>query len=383
MNGINVFRESLIINKVRWSIGLGFSSEWFVRKKWKISQFFVDFTYFYRANSIFGEIMQNASFGGPTQDSPHRPAIFLMGPTATGKSKLAVQLAQALAGEIISVDSALVYRGMDIGTAKPTLAERGGITHHLIDILDPSETFSTGQFRTQALALMTDISLRGRLPILVGGTMLYFNALSNGLATLPEADPEIRLRLDEELKTLGKDVLHQRLAKIDPESAARIHPNDPQRIQRALEVYEISGKPLTAFFTDDQHKAIPYRITKLIVAPNERKTLHDIIAKRFNAMLEQGFIEEVEALVRRGDLNETMPSIRAVGYRQVWAYLQGECDKAAMLEQGIAATRQLAKRQFTWLRRETEAIRLETGQADLLECAKAQLKNSASLGYFA
>lgn len=298
-----------------------------------------------------------------------------MGPTASGKSTLAVQLALALNGEIISVDSALVYRGMDIGTAKPTLEERGGIPHHLIDILDPAEAFSTGQFRTQALALMAEITQRGRIPILVGGTMLYFNALHTGLAVLPEADPVIRAKLDEDLKTLGKEALHQRLASIDPESAARIHPNDPQRIQRALEVYEISGKPLTAYFADVQ-QAIPYRIIKLIVAPNDRKILHELIAKRFMHMLEHGFIEEVETLINRGDLSEKMPSIRAVGYRQVWSYLHGEYDKAMMVDKGIVATRQLAKRQFTWLRRETDAISLQTDQADLLETALTHITAS-------
>ena len=308
------------------------------------------------------------------QTRPHPPAIFLMGPTASGKSKLAVQLAQALNGEIISVDSALVYRGMDIGTAKPTLEERAGIAHHLIDILDPAESFSTGQFRTKALALLAEITQSGRIPILVGGTMLYFNALHTGLAVLPEADAGIRMKLDEELKTLGKEVLHQRLASVDPESATRIHPNDPQRIQRALEVYEISGKPLSAYFSDDQKLSIPYEISKLIVAPKERKTLHDIIAKRFTSMLEHGFIEEVETLLKRGDLTEKMPSIRAVGYRQVWAYLHGEYDKATMVEKGIAATRQLAKRQFTWLRKETDTLALESNQADLLETALAHTK---------
>ncbi len=298
-----------------------------------------------------------------------------MGPTASGKSKLAVQLAHALNGEIISVDSALVYRGMDIGTAKPTLEERGGIPHHLIDILDPTESFSTGQFKNKALVLMDEICQRGRIPILVGGTMLYFNALNNGLAELPEADPVIRAKLDEELITLGKEALHQRLASIDPESAARIHPNDPQRIQRALEVYEITGKPLTACFTEVQQKEIPYQKIKLVVAPKERFTLHGSIARRFNQMLDQGFIEEVETLLNRGDLNETLPSIRAVGYRQVWAYLHGAYDKATMVEKGIAATRQLAKRQFTWLRREIDAVSLQTDQADLLAIALIQIKN--------
>ena len=295
------------------------------------------------------------------------PAIFLMGPTASGKTALSVQLAQALGGEIISVDSTLVFKGMNIGTAKPTLEERGGIPHHLIDILDPSESFSTGQFRTRALALMDEISRRGKIPILVGGTMLYFNALLNGLAVLPEANSAIRAKLDQDLKQLGKDVLYQRLAKIDPLAAARIHPNDPQRIQRALEVYEISGKPLSSFFNADQGEDLPYQKIKLIIAPPDRKILHDIIAQRFRNMLEQGFINEVKTLYLRGDLTEKMPSIRAVGYRQVWTYLQGEDDFETMTEKAIIATRQLAKRQFTWLRRETNAISFQTGQADLLQ----------------
>lgn len=304
------------------------------------------------------------------------PAIFLMGPTASGKSKLAVQLAQALDGEIISVDSALVYRGMDIGTAKPGLDEREGIPHHLIDILDPAEVFSTGQFKNKALDLISDIHKRGRLPILVGGTMLYFNALNRGLAELPAADPVIRARLDKDLEILGKEAMHQRLASVDPEAAARIHPNDPQRIQRALEVYEITGNPLSTYFSNTHQQVVPYQKIKLIVAPKERSVLHEIIAKRFMAMLDQGFIEEVEALVRRGDLSETLPSVRAVGYRQVWSYLHGEVDKATMIAQGIAATRQLAKRQFTWLRREIDAVTLHSEQTDLLEAALAHVDSA-------
>ena len=230
------------------------------------------------------------------QNKTLSPAIFLMGPTASGKTALSVQLAHALGGEIISVDSALVFKGMDIGTAKPTLEERGGIPHHLIDILDPSESFSTGQFRTQALILMEAITRRGKIPILTGGTMLYFNALFNGLAVLPEANPAIRAKLDEDLEQLGKEALHQRLAAIDPVAAARIHPNDPQRIQRALEVYEISGKPLSSFFNSAHGEDLPYQKIKLIVSPPDRKILHDIIAQRFRNMLKQGFIKEVEAL---------------------------------------------------------------------------------------
>lgn len=314
----------------------------------------------------------------PMQKTAHPPAIFLMGPTASGKTALAVQLAQTLNGEIISVDSALVYRGMDIGTAKPTLEEKGGIPHYLIDILDPAESFSTGQFRDQALRLMADITKRGKLPILAGGTMLYFNALNSGLAVLPEADEAVRARLDQELARFGKEALHARLAEIDPESAARIHPNDPQRIQRALEVYEISGRPMTSFFDEAQAQDIPYRKIKLIIAPADRKILHDIIAQRFRKMLDQGLVEEVEALFNRGDLTEKMPSIRAVGYRQVWSYLSGEYDYDTMVEKGIVATRQLAKRQFTWLRRETDAARFETGQPDLLEKVLAEVKKQLS-----
>lgn len=294
------------------------------------------------------------------------PAIFLMGPTASGKTALSVQLAQALDGEIISVDSALVFKGMDIGTAKPTLEERADIPHHLIDILEPSQSYSTGQFRNQALALMKDITLRGKTPILVGGTQLYFNALFNGLAVLPVANLEIRKQLDQDLLLLGKEALHQRLALVDPIAAARIHPNDPQRVQRALEVYEISGQSLSSYFEAEVDNELPYQIIKLIIAPSDRKILHDIIAQRFRTMLAQGFVEEVQGLYQRGDLNELMPSMRAVGYRQVWAYLQGIDDYDAMTEKAIIATRQLAKRQFTWLRRVTDAISFQTGQENLL-----------------
>lgn len=293
-------------------------------------------------------------------------AILLMGPTASGKTALSVAMAQVMNAEIISVDSALVFKGMDIGTAKPTEAERGGIVHHLIDILDPSEAFSTGQFRNRALELMADITARGKLPILAGGTMLYFSALTQGLAQLPEADPELRQRLDQQLQEIGKQAMHERLAAVDPVAAARIHMNDPQRVQRALEVYEISGKPLTSFFQADEGEDLPYAYSKIVIEPRQRHTLHDKIAERFKLMLAQGLIDEVDALRQRGDLDESMPSIRCVGYRQVWSYLQGEYDFADMQEKGIAATRQLAKRQLTWLRKEQPDLRLFSEDGDLL-----------------
>ncbi len=300
------------------------------------------------------------------------PAVFLMGPTASGKSALAVELAQALHGEIISVDSALVFKDMDIGTAKPTLAERGGIEHHLIDILDVSDSFSTGQFRNEALRLMADITTRGKLPILVGGTMLYFNALTQGLAELPPANTEIRAKLEAELERDGNIALHRRLEKVDIRAAKRIHPNDPQRVQRALEVFELTGKAMSDFFADNQ-QTLPYRIQKFVIAPEDRKVLHEIIAQRFHKMLEQGFLSEVEKLYLRGDLHDKLPAIRAVGYREAWSYFQGDYDLPTMTEKAIIATRQLAKRQFTWLRRETDAHSLITGQKNMLAQIQAIL----------
>jgi tRNA dimethylallyltransferase len=278
-----------------------------------------------------------------------------MGPTASGKTALSVQLAQKLNAEIISVDSMLVFKGMDIGTAKPNLEERAGVPHHLIDILDPAESFSTGAFRRQALALMADITARGKLPVLVGGTMLYFNALFHGLAQLPSADDAVRAQLNAQAQAIGKEAMHAKLQLIDPVAAVRIHPNDPQRVQRALEVYELTGKSMTQLHAEAQAEEIPYQKIKLIIAPRDRAVLHEKIALRFKKMLQQGLVAEVEALYQRGDLTVQMPSVRAVGYRQVWSYLDGEINAEEMQEAGVIATRQLAKRQFTWLRRETDA----------------------------
>lgn len=278
-----------------------------------------------------------------------------MGATATGKTELAMRLADALPADLISVDSAMVYRGLDIGSAKPDALTLQQYPHRLIDILDPAESYSAGQFCDDALADMAAISTAGRLPILVGGTMLYFNALQNGIAGLPDADPEVRARLDAELTATGLSALHARLAEIDPVAATRIHPNDPQRIQRALEVYEITGKTLTTLHAEQTSQKLPYRLLKIALMPaDDRTELRKSIAARFDSMLVAGLVEEVRALYQRGDLNPDLPAIRAVGYRQIWAYLAGDDDYPGMREKAITATAQLAKRQMTWLRKETE-----------------------------
>ncbi|WP_047283684.1 tRNA (adenosine(37)-N6)-dimethylallyltransferase MiaA [Pseudomonas protegens] len=288
------------------------------------------------------------------------PAIFLMGPTAAGKTDLAIELTKVLPCELISVDSALVYRGMDIGTAKPSRELLAQFPHRLIDILDPAESYSAADFRTDALAAMADITARGKIPLLVGGTMLYYKALLEGLADMPAADPQVRAELEDEAARLGWQALHDQLAAVDPESAARIHPNDPQRLSRALEVYRVSGLTMTAHRQRQLAQSteagasgriqLPYTVANLAIAPASRQVLHQRIAQRFTQMLEQGFIDEVVALRSRSDLHAGLPSIRAVGYRQVWDHLDGKLTSAEMQERGIIATRQLAKRQFTWLR---------------------------------
>ncbi|MEG1080372.1 MAG: tRNA (adenosine(37)-N6)-dimethylallyltransferase MiaA [Pseudomonas sp.] len=288
------------------------------------------------------------------------PAIFLMGPTAAGKTDLAIELTKVLPCELISVDSALVYRGMDIGTAKPSKEVLAAHPHRLIDILDPAQSYSAADFRRDALEAMADITARGKIPLLVGGTMLYYKALLEGLADMPAADPQVRAELEEEAARLGLQGLHQQLAAVDPESAARIHPNDPQRLIRALEVYRVSGVTMTAHRQRQYAESsaagpsgaghLPYTVASLAIAPNDRHVLHERIALRFGQMLEQGFVDEVRLLRARSDLHAGLPSIRAVGYRQVWDHLDGKLTSVEMQERGIIATRQLAKRQFTWLR---------------------------------
>ncbi len=289
-------------------------------------------------------------------------AIFLMGPTAAGKTALALDIAKQLPVEIISVDSAMVYKGMDIGTGKPTLEERARIPHHLIDIRDPSEPYSAAEFRKDALRLMSEITKRQRIPLLVGGTMLYFRVLQEGLSLLPSADRKIRARILEEAHEKGWWVLHQRLARIDPKTADKIHPNDTQRIQRALEVYEITKKPMSECFESYSNLAFTdpkalqhYRIHTFILAPTLRVTLHQRIEQRFHYMLQQGLILEAEKLFKRKDLDLSLPAMRAVGYRQIFRFLAEDYGYEIMVDKAIAATRQLAKRQLTWLRSLSDA----------------------------
>ena len=277
------------------------------------------------------------------------PAIFIMGPTASGKTALAMSLRQRFPVELISVDSALIYRGMDIGTAKPTAEELAQAPHRLIDIRDPAESYSAADFRADALREMAAITAEGKIPLLVGGTMLYFKALLEGLSPLPAADPEVRAQIEKQAQELGWEALHRQLQQVDPVSAARIHPNDPQRLSRALEVFLISGKTLTEL-TKISGETLPYNVQQFAIAPATREQLHQRIALRFEQMMAAGFEAEAKALFERGDLHTDLPSVRCVGYRQMWSYLEGEIGYDEMVYRGICATRQLAKRQMTWLR---------------------------------
>ncbi|CAG2142074.1 tRNA (adenosine(37)-N6)-dimethylallyltransferase MiaA [Cupriavidus plantarum] len=294
----------------------------------------------------------------------HPPIVCLLGPTASGKTAAALALAQRAPIEIISLDSALVYREMDIGTAKPTRAELDAAPHHLIDIVDPADSYSAAQFVEDAQRLIEDIRARGRLPLIVGGTMLYYKALTQGLNDLPRADAAIRAELDALAAARGWPALHAMLAEVDPVTAARLAPNDAQRIQRALEIHRLTGQPMSALLAREAAArtftgSADARFRVIALEPSDRAVLHARIAARFDAMLELGLIDEVKRLRARGDLHPGLPSLRCVGYRQVWEYLDGECDYDTMRERGIVATRQLCKRQITWLRSTPERVTVD------------------------
>lgn len=295
------------------------------------------------------------------------PAIFLMGPTACGKTGVAVELAQRLPVELISVDSALVYRGMDIGTAKPDAATLARAPHHLIDIISPTEAYSAAAFRRDALQLMKDITAKGKIPLLVGGTMLYFKALREGLSELPQADAAVRARLDAIIAQHGIEHLHAELAKVDAATAARLAPGDTQRIQRAMEIYLVSGKPMSELIKQQAQAGLPYSILPLALIPSDRAALHQRIAQRFRQMLKDGLVDELRGLREKHPLHRDMTSMRCVGYRQAWEFMEGEISEAELAEKGIAATRQLAKRQLTWLRSMPDNIELDCLADDLLQ----------------
>lgn len=300
---------------------------------------------------------------------PSPPAILLLGPTASGKTACALALARALPVEIISVDSALVYRDMDIGTAKPTPDERAVCPHHLIDILTPEDRYSAAQFRADALRLMDEISARERIPLLAGGTSLYFKALRDGISDLPQADPELRATIDRDAERLGWPALHARLAALDPDAAAALEPTDAQRIQRALEIVQLTGRPLAESYARREDGAIRHRLLTLALVPSDRSVLHRRIEERFDAMLAAGLLDELRALRAKYRLDPGLPSMRCVGYRQAWAHLEGEDDFDAMRFKGIAATRQLAKRQLTWQRQ----FRENWADLEELDCLDAGL----------
>jgi tRNA dimethylallyltransferase len=302
------------------------------------------------------------------------PALCLMGPTASGKTAVALQLASRLPLEIVSVDSAQVYRDMDIGTAKPDAATQARFPHHLIDIITPKESYSAARFRADALHVMAGITTRGKVPLLVGGTMLYFKALCEGLSELPSADPELRVEIEQEALRRGWPALHAELARLDPDTAARLKPTDAQRIQRALEVVRLTGRPMFMPLQAQRAADLPYRLIQIALLPSARDVLHRRIAQRFEAMLAAGLIEEVEGLRTRYHLHEGLPSMRCVGYRQVWQYLEGELPREELRDRGIFATRQLAKRQLTWLRSFANVQAFDCLVADLVERIAAQVE---------
>lgn len=300
-----------------------------------------------------------------TENSLSTPVIFLMGPTASGKTAVAVDLVNALPTDIISVDSAMVYRGMDIGTAKPSAEIQKIAPHRLIDICDPVESYSAGHFVHDALIEIDEIQSNQRIPLLVGGTGLYFRSLQQGFSRLPTADTAIRSRLEAEAQEKGWNYMYKRLLDVDPGSSARIHPNDPQRIQRALEIYEITGKPASDLYARGRMISLDYPVIKIILAPENREQLHATIESRFMQMIEAGLLDEVKQLQERGDLGPALPSMRLVGYRQVCLYLNGDISYNDMIKKGIASTRQLARRQLTWLRSEKNALWVDSNKSEI------------------
>ncbi len=303
-------------------------------------------------------------------------AVAIMGPTASGKTAAALAIAKRLPCEIISVDSALIYRGMDIGSAKPTPDELAAVPHHLIDMLDPTESYSVRQFRDDAIRIADDIIARGKLPLLVGGTMLYFKGLRDGLDDLPQADPALRAQIDMEIARHGAPALHRRLADVDAPTAARLKPTDTQRIQRAMEIYLLTGQPMSSLLAKAPPPALPFELMPIALEPSDRSVLHQRIAQRFDAMLtaSPGLLDEVKTLRARGDLHLGLPAMRCVGYRQAWEYLDGQFDFATMRDKGIAATRQLAKRQLTWLRSMDDRIVIDCLAPDAAAQVLAKLQ---------
>ncbi|GGP24012.1 tRNA (adenosine(37)-N6)-dimethylallyltransferase MiaA [Silvimonas iriomotensis] len=315
-------------------------------------------------------------------NTPMPPAIFLMGPTASGKTASAIGLIESgLPVELISVDSALVFKDMDIGTAKPTPEELARAPHHLIDIINPEQAYSAAQFRTDALALMHDITARGKVPVLVGGTMLYFNTLQHGIHDLPTANPALRAELHAEAAQLGWPAMHEKLARLDPPTAARLEPGDSQRIERALEICILAGRPMSELLAEPAAGPVPYQLLKLALLPDDRAVLHERIALRFDQMLSGGLIDEVSQLRRQYTLTPELPSMRCVGYRQTWDYLDGLIDLPALRDKGLAATRQLAKRQLTWLRGMDDVTAINCLRPDLpgaVRDAVSHFMNNAS-----
>ena len=321
--------------------------------------------------SPYGQSPVSGEVGRPSAELP--PAILLMGPTASGKTGVALELARRWPVEIVSVDSALVYRDMNIGTAKPDLDTRSRVRHHLIDIIDPTQNYSAAQFRDDALEVMHDIVERGRVPLLTGGTMLYFKALREGLSDLPAANDDTRMVIDAMATDIGWPAMHRELSRIDPSTAERLDPNDSQRIQRAMEVFYLTGKPMSELIATGKRADPPYRMIPLALVPGDRALLHERIADRFEHMLELGLINEVRELREDYNLNPGLPSMRCVGYRQTWQYLDGEYGLAELRKKAVAATRQLAKRQLTWLRATKEVKEFDCLAGDLQEQVEAWL----------